>query len=146
MNPELKETRELCKVLTQFLGNYLQATRGTSDAEAAEKAAGRVTDWLSEGLSKATIELSGETFECSSCGGPHDMGRDRAALLSGKFRWPVCRGTVEERRLPASDYVVLRRAFRYSDTHAKEAMRQLELRGYQSTAVPQPRRIDLVPA
>jgi hypothetical protein len=132
MNAELKETRELCKALTQFLGNYLQATRGTGDAAAAEKAAGRVTDALSDCLSKATIELTGETFECRSCGGPHNMGRDRATLLSGKFRWG---------RSP-SDYCVLRRAFRYSDTHAKEAMRQLELRGYQSTAA----NVDLVPA
>jgi hypothetical protein len=148
MNPELKETRELCKALTRFLGNYLQATRGTGDAAVAERAAGRVTDALTDCLSKTTIELAEPepgrlpmTFECTACG-QHDLARDKAVLASGQFRHAIDRGSIEERQRPVADYVVLMRACRYSQSHAKEVVRQLARRGYQSTAA----NVELVPA
>lgn len=129
---ELKETRELCKALTLFLRNYLQATRGTSDAAAAEKAAGRVTDALTDCVSKATVELSDDgesriedSFGCAACGGMHDLAPDRSALLSGNFRHEIAHGTREERQRPVDDYVVLMRACRYSAGHAREVVRQL---------------------
>ena len=122
MNAELQETRQLCKALTQFLGNYLHATRGTGDAAAAEKAAGRVTDALTDCLSKAIVDFAESepdgrrklpmTFECTACG-PHDLARDRAVLESGQLRHGIDRGSIEER-------------------HAKEVVRQLELRGWKT--------------
>jgi hypothetical protein len=137
MNVELKETRELCKALTQFLGNYLQATRGTGDAPSAEAAAGRVTDALTDCLSKATIELPDPdsqarpmTFDCKSCGGNHDLVRDRTVLESGKFRWRMTKPAVGSDNYETPEHVVLMRALDYRCDHAKEAIRQLELRGY----------------
>lgn len=131
MSAELKETRELCKALTGFLRNYLHATRGTRDATTAEKAAGRVTDALTDCLSRAVIELAHrdlpETFECKSCG-PHNLARDLNALRASSSDAP--------------GYIILMRTFAYRHNHAKEAMRQLELRGYQSTAA----NVELVPA
>jgi hypothetical protein len=65
-------------------------------------------------------EASTDFFDCSFCGARHDLARDRAAIASGKFRWPV-----DKNGPPALDHVVLIRAFRYRADHAKRAVREI---------------------
>jgi hypothetical protein len=67
--------------------------------------------------------MSEDSFDCSFCGCRHDLARDRAALDSGKFRWPV-----DKNGPVAADHVVLMRAFRYEHRHAKAVVAALEAR------------------
>jgi hypothetical protein len=129
-NAELQETRELLKVLNQFVETYERSAPRT-DALALKCAAARARVSLADCLSKATTELDRENyFDCDFCGGTHNLVPDLAALLSGNHREAKDHGTAEERARPVGDYVVLMRAGRYSPGHAKEVVRQLQLRGY----------------
>ncbi|MEY2509415.1 MAG: hypothetical protein QOE26_178 [Verrucomicrobiota bacterium] len=140
MNRELQETRELVNVLNRFVENYERSAPRT-DALALKCAAARAREALTDCLSKALVELDGgrEDFECGACGGMHDLARDRELLLSGTFRGPIAHADAPK---VTPDYVVLMRGRRYSVGHAKEVVRQLELRGYQSPAA----NVELVPA
>jgi hypothetical protein len=123
MNPELQETRELVNVLTRFVENYERSAPRT-DPLALKCAAARAREALTDCLSKATLELGSEdggsriedSFDCKACGVSHELARDRAML--------------DDHRLlgAAAPYLILMREFRYEHRHAKEVVRQLELR------------------
>jgi hypothetical protein len=125
MNPELKETTELVRSVKQFLVNYQRVTRGTADEGHSTRAAQRVESALIDCLTKATGDLATNTdlpmwFNCSFCEAPHDLARDLETMRS-------------PRPLDAPpDYIVLMRDHRYRHDHAKEVVRQLELRGWKS--------------
>lgn len=132
---ELNETRTLVRLLHQTVENYRTTiTPRTGDEATAKAAADRAEEALIECMRKAADELAvaaGDSFHCAVCGGLHDLTRDRAALQSGKHREPILRGTAEEQRRPVGEHVVLMRAHRYGYAHAKEVVRQLELRGWK---------------